>query len=248
MRSLPALVFLAAALTLSAAGPASVYELRIYTTHPGKMPDLLARFRDHTCAIFTRLGMVNVGYWLPVDAKDGDKLYYVLKHPSRGAAKAAWQVFSADPGWQQVRKESEANGSIVRGVESIFMEPTDYSPAALNLDAGAHVFELRTYTANEGKLDALDARFRDHTLALFARHGMTNLLYWHPLDTEKGAGRTLIYLLAHRSQDEARKSWDAFRADPEWVSVRTESEKNGSLLASGPKSVYLTPTDFSPLK
>lgn len=229
--------------------PAPVYELRIYTVQPGRMPDLLARFRDHTCAIFERLGMHNAGYWVPVDTKDGDKLYYFLKHPSREAADTAWKAFGADPEWQAVRKASEANGPIVVGVESVFLTTTDYSPAPAVLPEGSHVFELRTYTTNEGKLDALDARFRDHTMALFARHGMTSLHYWHPTDADKGAGKTLVYLLAHTSPEAAAKSWAAFQADPEWVKVRNESETSGKLLIQGGvKSVYLAPTGFSTIK
>ncbi len=224
-----------------------VYELRIYTTNPGKMPDLLKRFREHTCAIFEHHGMVNVGYWLPVGEDHDRKLYYILKHASRDAAKASWQAFGADPEWQTVRKASEAAGPIVVSVESVFMTTTDYSPAPPTL-TGSHVFELRTYTANEGKLDALDARFRDHTIALFSRHGLASVQYWHPTDADKGAGKTLIYILVHDSQDAAKKNWDAFHADPEWQSVRADSEKNGALLVATPKSVFLIPTDFSPLK
>lgn len=226
---------------------ASVYELRIYTTHPGKMPDLLKRFREHTCTIFAKHGMENVGYWLPVDTADGDKLYYFLKHQSRDAAKASWQAFKDDPEWKAVATASEANGKIVAKVESVYLSLADYSPPLPKL-SGTHVFELRTYVTNEGKLDALDKRFREHTLALFTRHGMTNLPYWHPTDADKGAGNTLIYLLAHDSQESAKKSWDAFRSDPEWIAVRDASEKDGKILTASPKSVYLTPTDFSAIK
>ena len=232
-----------------AAETSPVYELRIYTTNPGKMPDLLARFRDHTCAIFARHGMASVGYWTPVDQKDGDKLYYFLRHENRAAATASWKAFMDDPEWQSVRKASEANGAIVSGVESIFLTLTDYSPAVPAATTGPHVFELRTYTTNEGKLEALDARFRYHTMALFAKHGMMNLPYWHPTDSEKGAGKTLLYLLAHASREAATKSWADFQADPEWVKVRNDSEASGKILIKdGVKSVFLTPTDFSALK
>jgi hypothetical protein len=105
--------------------PAPVYELRVYTAHEGKMPELLARFRDHTCKLFEKHGMVNVGYWTPLDAKDGSRLFYVLQHKSRDAAKASWKEFSDDPEWQAVRKASEANGSLVDGVESTFLALTD---------------------------------------------------------------------------------------------------------------------------
>jgi hypothetical protein len=245
-------VLLAGFLVLSVARATDtgrVYELRIYTVPPGKMPDLLARFRDHTRAIFERHGMVNVGYWLPADPKDGDKLYYFLQHASRGTAAASWKAFGEDPDWQAVAKASEANGKIVAKVESTFLTLTAYSPATPATAGNGRIFELRTYTTNEGRLDALDARFRDHTIALFARHGMTSLFYFHPTDADKGGGKTLVYLLAHASREDATKSWAAFQGDPEWKMVRAESEKNGSLLVpDGVKSVYLTPTDFSAIK
>lgn len=106
---------------------APVFELRIYTTHPGKMPDLLKRFKNHTTEIFERHGMVNIGYWLPTDQKDENKLYYILKHQSRSAAEASWKAFGADPEWKKVSTASEANGPIVAGVESIFMTSTEFS-------------------------------------------------------------------------------------------------------------------------
>jgi hypothetical protein len=252
MKSLVVLLLCALSLTapgLQAADPASatVYELRIYYVHPGKMPDMLARFRDHTCKLFEKHGMVNVGYWLPVETKDEDKLYYVLRHASREAARASWKAFGEDPDWNAVRTASELPGPIVIKVESTFLAATDYSPAVPAL-TGGHVYELRTYTTNDGKLDALDARFRDHTMKLFAKHGMTNVLYTHPIDANKGAGKTLIYFLAHTSLDAAKKSFDAFRADPEWIKVRDASEAAGKILAQPPASLFLTPVDFSALK
>ncbi len=238
--------FLALARLGAADAPAPVYELRIYTTNPGKMPALLTRFREHTCAIFTRLGMVNIGYWIPTDPAESHKLYYVLRHASREAAAASWKTFLADPEWQQVYKASEVAGPLVNHVESIYMTTTGYSPTPTA--SSAHVYELRTYTTNDGKLPALDARFREHTMRLFALHGMVNLMYWHPTDADKGAGQKLIYLLAHSSQDAAKKSWDEFRADPNWQAVKNASEKDGLLLVHAPESVFMTPTDFSPLQ
>ena len=110
-----------------AADTPPVYELRIYTVHPGRMPDLLARFRDHTRAILERHGMTNVGYWLPTDGKEPDKLYYILKHASREAATASWKAFAADPEWQRVQQASEAHGPIVAKVESTFLAAVDFS-------------------------------------------------------------------------------------------------------------------------
>lgn len=229
--------------------PAPVFELRVYTAHEGKLPELLTRFREHTCALFERHGMVNVGYWTPLDTKDGNKLYYVLQHRSRESAQASWKDFGSDPEWKTVQKASEASGPLVVGVESIFLALTDYSPAPHTLGQRPHVYELRTYTTNEGKLETLDARFRDHTVELFARHGMKNLQYWHPTDADKGAGHTLVYILAHDTREAATKSWADFQADAEWIKVRTASEVAGKILIKdGVKSVFLAPTDFSALK
>lgn len=115
------------------------------------------------------------------------------------------------------------------------------------VDAAANrVFEMRTYTAAEGKLPELVARFQNHTVKLFEKHGIQNVGYWVPAD-EPGKNTTLIYFVAHPSREAAAKSWDSFRADPEWTKVRTESEVNGRLTTKV-ESVYLNPTPFSPLK
>ena len=110
-----------------AADDSTVFELRVYTAPPGKMPDLLKRFENHTTRVFERHGMVNVGYWLPIEQKDSDKIYYILKHKSRAAAAASWKAFGADPEWIKVSTESEANGPIVSNVESTFLTSTDFS-------------------------------------------------------------------------------------------------------------------------
>jgi hypothetical protein len=106
------------------------------------------------------------------------------------------------------------------------------------------VYELRVYHANEGKLDALVARFRDHTDAIFRRHGMISIAYWLPTD-EPLKGKTLIYILKHPSREAAAANWKAFHDDPEWVKVSTASEVNGKLAAKV-DSTYMTLTDFSP--
>ncbi len=109
------------------------------------------------------------------------------------------------------------------------------------------VFELRTYTAAPGKLDALNARFRDHTNKLFEKHGMTIIGFWMPLEQTEGEEK-LIYILAYPNKEAADKSWKAFRDDPEWKKVVAETEKDGRLLSKPPESVYMAPTDYSPLK
>jgi len=242
--------------SVSAATDTRVYELRTYTTLPGRQEALLARFRDHTTSLFAKHGMTNVGYWQPVDAANGagSTLTYLLAYPSREAAKASWKAFGGDPEWQKAKAASETDGKIVAKVESLFLAPTDFSPSIESAAASkARIFELRTYTTEEGRLDALDARFRDHTRGFFKQYGMTNVAYFHPLDADKGAGRTLVYLLAHKDREAATASWTAFRADPKWTAAKVASEKaaGGSLTIAGPagiKSVFLAPTDFSKMK
>ena len=111
--------------------------------------------------------------------------------------------------------------------------------------AGGPVYELRIYHANEGKLDALLARFRDHTVAIFNRHGLKSVAYWTPTD-EPLKGRTLIYILKHPSREAAAANWKSFHDDPEWIKVSTESEKDGKLVEKV-DSTYMTLTDFSPV-
>ena len=234
-----------------------VYELRIYTCHEGKLDALLTRFRDHTCKLFEKHGMGNVGYWVPVGEENGSKttLIYVLEHKSREAAKESFKAFGADPELKDAAKASEANGKIVAKIDSIFMTPTDYSPALkVEKSAKPRVFEMRTYTTPPGKLDALHARFRDHTMKLFSKHGMSHLAYWTPTDAEKGAGTKLIYILAHDSKEAGLASFTAFRADPDWIKAKGDSEAaNGGPLtiqpqAEGVKSVYMKAVDFSPVQ
>ncbi|HEX4230045.1 MAG TPA: NIPSNAP family protein [Bryobacteraceae bacterium] len=118
--------------------------------------------------------------------------------------------------------------------------------ATVHAQAGDRVFELRVYHANEGKLDDLLKRFRDHTITIFNRHDMTSIGYWVPMD-EPLKGRTLYYMLGFPSREAATKSWAAFRADPEWKKVAAASDANGKLVQKV-DSTFLTPTDFSPIK
>jgi hypothetical protein len=108
-------------------------------------------------------------------------------------------------------------------------------------------FEMRTYYAAPGKLEALHARFRDHTNKLFQKHGMTLIGYWVPTDKEKGADNTLVYILAYPSREAREKSWQAFVNDPEWKTARAASEVNGKLVDKV-EAVYLNATDYSPIK
>jgi len=111
---------------------------------------------------------------------------------------------------------------------------------------GRKVFELRTYTSPDGRLNDLVARFRNDTLRIFEKHGMQNVGYWLPTDAP-ASSNTLVYILAHDSREAATKSWAAFRDDPEWKAVTERTQANGPIV-SNVQSVFLEATDFSPMK
>lgn len=254
MKSFSLLAALLIALTVpafSAEKETRVFELRTYTAAPGKLDALHARFRDHTMRIFAEHGITSIGYWVPIENPE-NKLVYVLAYPSVEKRDASKKAFSADPDWKKVVSESEANGKLVTKVEHLFLSAADYSPPIQPSTGNSdRIFELRTYTTTPGNLPALHARFREHTTALFTKHGMINLFYWQPTPDQTGADNTLVYMLAHASADAAKTSWDAFRADPVWIAAKKASEDKagGSLtVPDGVKSVFLKATDYSPTR
>lgn len=251
MKSVTLFAALLALASTTDAADTRVFEMRTYYAHAGKLEDLHRRFRDHTCRLFEKHGMENIGYWVPLENPE-NKLVYVLAYPSREARETAWKAFLGDPAWKTARADSEKNGPLVAKAESVFLRLTDYSPAVKPAAAkGERVFELRTYTASPGNLGHLNARFREHTLKLFEKHGMANVAYWNLMSDQKGADNTLIYILAHKSREAAKESFAAFGKDPEWQAARKASEdKAGGPLTvkGGVQSLFMKATDYSPLK
>lgn len=247
---LASIALLSSAMSVLAAEQDSrVYELRIYYAPEGKLDDLHARFRDHTLKLFEKHGMTNIGYWVPLENKE-NKLVYILAFPDRTAQASSWKAFLADPQWKEVKAKTEVNGTLVSKIESVLLKATDYSPPIQVTRQGDRVFELRTYTAAPGRLGNLNARFRDHTLKLFEKYGITNVGYWVPLEGDR-AENTLIYIVAHKSVESAKESFDGFRKDPAWLAARAASEEKagGSLtVPEGVKSEFLKATDYSPLQ
>ena len=260
MKNLPAsLTILSLFLLLPSSLPAGqekkgqasqVYELRIYHAHEGKLDALHARFRDHTCKLFEKHGMRNVGYWVPVE-NENERLIYIISHASREAAKNSWGAFLGDPSWVAAYKASTRDGKLVRKIESRFLTATDYSPS-LKVEAAEPVrlFELRTYTTYPGKRPDINRRFRDHTCALFTRYGMTNILYCDLMKDQSGSDITLTYLISHKDATARAASWEGFRKDPDWQAARKASEKKGPILRKpgGVQSTLLAATDYSPMK
>lgn len=231
--------------------PEKLYDLRTYHAMDGKLEPLLARFREHTLKLFGKHGMTHVGSWLPVGNADR-RFICLLAYPDRASRDASWQAFSDDEAWKSVVAASEAGGKLVAKVDQVYLTETDFSPGFAATDnPGTHLFEMRTYTVTAGNLPALHKRFRDHTLRLFSRHGMSHLGYFRLVPGQAGADETLIYFLTHADAEKAAASWSAFRSDPEWLAAKKASEEAaGSSLTipDGVKSLFLKPADFSPIQ
>lgn len=224
-----------------------LYEVRIYHPTPGKYAEIVDRFRQYTTKIFEKHGMENIGYWTPTDTTN-KQLIYILAYPSREARDASWKAFGSDPEWKAVVAKTEANGKLVDHVDQIFMTESDISPKIkVARKSPDRVFELRTYTPAPGKLPDLLSRFRDHTIKLFSNHGMTHVGYWTTQEKDPSAQPKLVYILAHPSEATGKQHFDEFRKDPKWVVAKEASEKGGPLTTKV-ESVYMVPTDYSPMK
>ncbi|MEA5458098.1 NIPSNAP family protein [Arcicella sp. LKC2W] len=225
-----------------------LYELRTYYASEGKMQDLMNRFQQHTLKFFYTYNMRLEGFWLPLGENKENKLVYLLSYPSREARDKSWKEFMKDKDWVAVMKNSAINGEIVAKVESIFLKTTDFSPNDMK-SVGDRVFELRTYKTKPNLLPNLLERFRNHTLKIFEKFGMTNIIYWTPTDKEQGSEDLLVYFLTHKSKESGLASFKAFGESPEWQAVKKASEeKAGTGLTISVKSEYFAPADFSPLK
>jgi hypothetical protein len=234
----------------AAAEETRLFEMRTYHIAPGQIEEVHQRFRQHANPLFKKHGITVIGHWVPVNPQNQpeERLIVVLAFPNRQAREAAWKTLVNDPQWRAAFKPPETAGPFITRIEHIFLRATDYSPAIEpSSENAARIFELRTYKAAPGKLDALHDRFRNHTLGLFARHGMTHVAYWTPVDRKSGADDTLIYILAHADRKAAQASFKAFRADPEWIAAKAASEKEGSL-TSQVDSMLMQPADYSPIR
>lgn len=254
-----------------------LFELRSYSSEPGRQADVLKLIEGGGMTFMKKHQLELIAAWVPVDSKD-ERVFTLLSHRDKAACDSAWTAFQNDPGWKEVIQKSLVDGKKpVKSIERVLLTANDYSPNLNQKPAGDRVFELRTYIASNGNLANLNARFRNHTLQLFQKHGMTNIIYWSALDGEAltcgkllealspvgkadakidanapAAGNSLIYFLSHASEEAAKESFGKFRVDAAWEKARTESEANagGKPLTAdgGVKSLFLKTTSFSPLQ
>jgi hypothetical protein len=216
-----------------------LYEYRRYITVPGKLPAINDRFAKHTIGFFNKYDIGIVGFWND-EIGASNQLTYILSFDSMADREQKWGAFQADPGWHQVRAETEASGPIVAQVINSFMRLTPYSPQPLQITTP--VQELRVYDAMPGKLPALHDRFAKHTMDLFKKHGIENIAYW--VD-DVGTSNRLTYLLGYPDLATRERGWTAFQADPAWHQARAESEKDGALVRVSRHSI-LRLASYSP--
>jgi hypothetical protein len=233
---------------LLAGGPAraaATHEWHTIAAAPGQLDAVHAHLREHVLPALGGHGLRGVVVLTPA-GDNPDRLVHLIVALTPEAAAA--DRLATVPEWQAVVAGSPALAT-PRSVQRLRTTPWSPQPAA---GSAARVFELRTYTSPDAaKRTALLARFEHHTLALFAKHGMTNVIYWTP-DEGPDADTKLVYLLAHASPAAAKASFDAFRKDPDWTAAKTASETaaGGSLTVKekGVVSEFLAPTDYSPLR
>lgn len=233
------------------------FEMRVVTANAGKFAALSQRFKDHAVKAFEKHGATTIGYFVPVDAKV-EKIMYILAYKDLEARDLCIKNMEEDTAWKKLLTDSDKNGALAKDVKSTFLSATDYSPTVKTATEMKNpIFELRTYTSTKDNLIPLNNRFKNHTVKLFEKHGMTNYGYWYLHDTQPKSNtlakeNTLIYLLNHQSAEAAKKSFDAFRADPVWIKAKAESEKaaGGSLTVdkTGVVSEFFKVVDFSTKK
>ena len=232
-----------------------LYELRVYASADGKMDALNARVRDHEIPLFKKHGMTPIGFFTPVVLPGqpvDNRLFYIMGYRDKAARDAAWVDFAKDPEWSAAYKAANASGALTTSIAATLYTPTDYSPKLNTSPAKSpRLFELRTYHATPGKLESVHTRFRNHALDIFAKHGMTSMLYWRPVAGQAGMTDKLTYLLAFPNVEARNQDWTDFSADPEWKKVSADSQKDGPILLPQPDgvvSVQLKPTSYSPLR
>jgi hypothetical protein len=230
-----------------------LYELRAIQAAPGKLDALHGRLRDHQIPLLKEHGVFTEAVFVPAGENPQELVYLLTAAEGLGPMEEGWTGFRKEPKWLKTSEETDSDGQLVAQERNQRLVTTFWSPQFKPEHADEpRVFELRTYTCPDpSKHAALMRRFHDHTMKLFEKHGMHNIVYWVP-DQEPESQQRLVYLLAHKSQEAAKASFAGFRADPDWLAAKKASEETagGSLTVkeNGVVSEFLVPTEYSPLR
>lgn len=233
--------------------PTRVHEFRTVQVAPAKLEAFHARLRDHQIPALARHGVAVQGVFVPA-GENPDRIVHLLTASETTAAMdAGWAALATDAAWLEALAATDRDGPIVVKETTERLVTTAWSPSFMpEASVTPRVFERRTYSCPDpARHAALLRRFQDHTMALFARHGMQNIVYWTPVAPPASQHR-LVYLLGHENEAAAKASFAAFRTDPDWVAARKESEaRAGGSLTNADKGVvseFLAATDYSPLR
>jgi hypothetical protein len=248
-----ALVVVAMVVAPAVALAATEYEWHTITAARGRLDDVHAQIRDRVLPALGGRGIRGVVVLTPAGENAAGIVHVVVAGDGEATAAAEHGRLGELPEWQALFAAAGDGGPAAAGQSMRRLRTTAWSPVPVSdAPAAARTYELRTYTCpDEARRAALLRRFENHTLKLFEKHGMTNVIYWLPVGSSD-ADTTLIYLLAHDSVEAAKASFDAFRKDPDWTAAKTASEAaaGGSLTnkEKGVVSQFLVPTAYSPLR
>lgn len=230
-----------------------LYDLRAFQASPGKLDALHGRLRDHQIPLLREHGIFTQAVFVPAGENPQELVYLLTAAEGLGPMEEGWAGFRKDPKWLKTLEATDSDGQLVARERNQRLVKTYWSPQLKLEHAGEpRVFEMRTYTCPDpSKHAALTRRFRAHTMKLFEKHGMKNIVYWTP-DEEPESQQRLVYFLAHKSQAAAKESFAGFRADPDWLAAKKASEETagGSLTVkeNGVLSEFLEATEYSPLR
>jgi len=231
----------------------TAYEWHTLAAAPGQLDDVHTHLREQMLPALGSRGVRAVAVFTPVGDNPEGLVHLVVAGGPEGAEAAGPDLLAGVAEWQSLLAGADGAPAVATSRSMQRLRTTAWSPLpSAATDAAPRVFELRTYTSPDAaKRQALLQRFEHHTLKLFEKHGMTNVIYWTPA-AGPDADTKLVYLLAHESTGAAKASFDGFRKDPDWTAAKTASETaaGGSLTIKekGVVSEFLTPTDYSPLR
>lgn len=247
LRLFCALLLIAVNAPSAPAGPAH-FDLRIYTVTSNKMDGVLERFRDTVEPVRRKHGITTVGYWTAPGTTNGGTFAYLMAATSKGELQRQEKEFGADPDFKNGYAASNVkHGKTVDRIVSLPLRVDATARFDFTSAKAARAFELRIYSVLPGKLDAFRARWRDHAVPIYERHGLHSLGWWVAEQKDAAGNDQFVCLLAGESLDAIQKSITDFHADPEWQRVVQETEQDGKL-RSRVEALKLTPTTFSPLK
>lgn len=250
-RPLHLLLLLVIAVAASGANPPrsdGYFELRVYTVTSNKTDGVLERFRDTVEPVRRKHGIKTVGYWVAPGTTNGGTFAYLMAAENKDELQRQEKAFGADTQFKEgYAASNRKHGKTVDRIVSLPLAVDETAKFDFAPGAKPRAFDLRIYSVLPGKLEAFRARWRDHAVPIYERHGLHSVGWWVAEKKDAAGHEQFVVLLAGESLDAIQKSITAFHADPEWQRVEKETEKDGRL-RGGVEAFKMTPADFSSLK